>query len=88
MRRRRSCMAQTAFDDAEDEDAKAAAAAMAATAVEAVLTGISAPSGDRALGVSDRFDCLPVGPATSQVSVTFGDGTTAGTRHRPVGRQG
>ena len=67
---------QKQIDDAADDDAEAMRKAMAATAAK-LHAGISAPVGD-GTGVSDRHAAYS-GTNDSQVSVTFGDGTTAGT---------
>ena len=63
----------TAMNDAQ----RAADMAMAATAAK-LYAGISAQMGTDGTGTSDRFAAFS-GTNDSQISVAFGDGTTAGT---------
>ena len=67
---------QKQISDAEDAEETRMTAEMAATAAK-LYAGISAQMGD-GTGISDRHAAYS-GTNDSQVSVTFGDGTTAGT---------
>ena len=68
---------QQQIDDAAEEERRKSAEAAAATAAK-LYAGISAQLGTDGSGTSDRFAAYS-GTNDSQISVTFGDGTTAGT---------